>query len=67
MEEGRPFDPEQAKAKLAELEATIFFEKVLTNSDASGSGRIVIPKVSLLLLLLWHLYINTSTNTLTTI
>lgn len=27
------------------LGATVFFEKPLTASDASGSGRVVIPKV----------------------
>lgn len=30
---------------LAALEAKVFFEKQLTSSDASGSGRVVIPKV----------------------
>lgn len=39
------FSPEEAKATLEKIEATVFFEKVLTNSDAGGSGRIVIPKV----------------------
>lgn len=29
---------------LSELQATVFFEKSLTSSDASGSGRVVIPK-----------------------
>lgn len=28
------------------LGAKVFFEKQLTSSDASGSGRVVIPKVS---------------------
>jgi hypothetical protein len=30
---------------LADLGAVVFFEKSLTSSDASGSGRVVIPKV----------------------
>ena len=44
-EEEVPLHPEEAKKLLQELGATIMFEKVLTTSDASGSGRIVIPKV----------------------
>lgn len=44
-----PLLPEEAKRRLQELGATIMFEKVLTTSDANGSGRIVIPKVRLLL------------------
>lgn len=34
--------------QIADLGATVFFEKPLTASDASGSGRVVIPKVCLL-------------------
>jgi hypothetical protein len=30
---------------LDDLNAQVFFEKPLTSSDASGSGRVVIPKV----------------------
>ena len=30
---------------LDDLGAVVFFEKPLTSSDASGSGRVVIPKV----------------------
>lgn len=30
---------------LDDLGAVVFFEKALTSSDASGSGRVVIPKV----------------------
>lgn len=30
---------------LDDLHAIVFFEKSLTSSDASGSGRVVIPKV----------------------
>ena len=30
---------------LEDLGAVVFFEKALTSSDASGSGRVVIPKV----------------------
>lgn len=30
--------------QIADLGATVFFEKPLTASDASGSGRVVIPK-----------------------
>ena len=29
---------------LSAMNATVFYEKQLTTSDASGSGRIVIPK-----------------------
>ena len=36
---------EDANAKLLAMGTTILFEKVLTTSDANGSGRIVIPKV----------------------
>jgi hypothetical protein len=31
--------------QIADMGATVFFEKPLTASDASGSGRVVIPKV----------------------
>jgi hypothetical protein len=31
--------------QLQEMQAKVFFEKPLTSSDASGSGRVVIPKV----------------------
>ncbi len=30
---------------LDDMSAVVFFEKPLTSSDASGSGRVVIPKV----------------------
>lgn len=33
--------------QVEDLGATVFFEKPLTASDASGSGRVVIPKVQL--------------------
>lgn len=36
---------ERARAQMVNMRAAILFEKVLTNSDANGSGRIVIPKV----------------------
>ena len=48
-EQELPLLPEDAKKLLQELGATIMFEKVLTTSDASGSGRIVIPKVCITL------------------
>ena len=32
---------------LEELGGVVFFEKALTSSDASGSGRVVIPKVEI--------------------
>lgn len=43
-------DADEAKAagimrRIAEAGATVFFEKALTASDASGSGRVVVPKV----------------------
>lgn len=41
-----PLQPEAAKARMVELGVNVFYEKVLTTSDTSGSGRIVIPKVS---------------------
>jgi hypothetical protein len=40
-----PFTKDGALKMLEERGATVLFEKVLTTSDASGSGRIVIPKV----------------------
>jgi hypothetical protein len=32
--------------QLEEIEAPVFYEKQLTSSDVSASGRVVIPKVS---------------------
>jgi hypothetical protein len=32
--------------QLEDIEATVFYEKQLTSSDVSASGRVVIPKVS---------------------
>jgi len=40
-----PLPPEDAKARMGALSAIVMFEKVLTQSDTSGSGRLVIPKV----------------------
>jgi hypothetical protein len=40
-----PLMPEEAQKRLQEMGATIMFEKCLTTSDTSGTGRIVIPKV----------------------
>lgn len=40
-----PLSPEEAKRRMNEVNAVVMFEKVLTLSDTSGSGRIVIPKV----------------------
>jgi hypothetical protein len=31
--------------QLEDIEATVFYEKQLTSSDVSASGRVVIPKV----------------------
>lgn len=40
-----PLPPDDAKARMSALSAIVMFEKVLTQSDTSGSGRLVIPKV----------------------
>ncbi|KAI8113044.1 hypothetical protein M9435_003050 [Picochlorum sp. BPE23] len=39
-----PFPPEEAKERIAKMDAVVMFEKGLTQSDTSGTGRIVIPK-----------------------
>lgn len=39
-----PLPPEDAKARMGALNAIVMFEKVLTQSDTSGSGRLVIPR-----------------------
>eukprot|EP00955_Chlamydomonas_euryale_P010846 117132-Chlamydomonas_euryale.AAC.3 len=44
-QESRNKSVRQVLSGLEELQATVFFEKPLTSSDASGSGRVVIPKV----------------------
>jgi hypothetical protein len=41
-----PLPSEEAQKRLQEMGATIMFEKVLTTSDTSGTGRVVIPKAS---------------------
>ena len=41
-----PLPSEEARNRLQAMGASVMFEKVLTSSDTSGSGRIVIPKVS---------------------
>jgi hypothetical protein len=38
------YDVESAKAALKAMGGSILFEKVLTSSDANGTGRLVIPK-----------------------
>ena len=40
-----PLPAEEAHQRFRNVGATVMFEKVLTSSDTSGSGRIVIPKV----------------------
>lgn len=40
-----PLAPDVARQRMEGLGAKTFYEKVLTTSDTSGSGRIVIPKV----------------------
>ena len=52
-----PLTLPDANQRFKALGATIMFEKVLTTSDASGSGRIVIPKVCSLLT--WSYYAST--------
>jgi hypothetical protein len=42
-----PLPSEEAQKRLQEMGATIMFEKCLTTSDTSGTGRVVIPKASL--------------------
>lgn len=45
LEADLPLPPEEAQKRLQEMGATIMFEKCLTTSDTSGTGRVVIPKV----------------------
>ena len=40
-----PLAAEVARKRLGDLGGTVLFEKIMTTSDTSGSGRIVIPKV----------------------
>jgi hypothetical protein len=40
-----PLAAEVARKRLSDLGGTVLFEKIMTTSDTSGSGRIVIPKV----------------------
>lgn len=40
-----PLTKEAAHERFAAAGVSVFFQKVLTTSDTSGSGRIVIPKV----------------------
>ncbi|KAH7624747.1 putative B3 domain-containing protein [Nannochloris sp. 'desiccata'] len=44
LEADLPLPPEEAQKRLQEMGATIMFEKCLTTSDTSGTGRVVIPK-----------------------
>lgn len=39
-----PFPPEEARERINKMDAVVMFEKGLTQSDTSGTGRIVIPK-----------------------
>jgi hypothetical protein len=39
-----PLDPKFARERLESMGGKVMFEKVLTHSDTTGSGRIVIPK-----------------------
>lgn len=50
-QEGRNQAVKSVMKGLDELGAVVFFEKALTSSDASGSGRVVIPKVDITLVI----------------
>ena len=39
---------EEVAARLEDIGAKVFFEKMLTSSDVSASGRVVVPKVCVL-------------------